>query len=85
MIGQIAKRCGKCPEQWLVDGGYNVQRGRFGCRDGLSSMKTPISEQKRPPQRRIGITPPAGEISNARRACAPLNLSNSENRLLHRL
>ena len=23
MIKQVAERCGKCPEQWLVDGGYN--------------------------------------------------------------
>lgn len=23
MIEQVAERCGKCPEQWLVDGGYN--------------------------------------------------------------
>ena len=23
MIGQVAERCGQCPEQWLVDGGYN--------------------------------------------------------------
>ena len=23
MIEQVAERCGQCPEQWLVDGGYN--------------------------------------------------------------
>lgn len=23
MIEQVTERCGKCPEQWLVDGGYN--------------------------------------------------------------
>ena len=23
MVEQVDKRCGQCPEQWLVDGGYN--------------------------------------------------------------
>lgn len=23
MLDQVAERCGECPEQWLVDGGYN--------------------------------------------------------------
>ena len=42
-------------------------------------MKTPISEQKRPPLRRIGIASPAGDTSNARYARASLRrLSNSE-------
>ena len=63
-----------------------AQRGRFGCRDGLNSMKTPISEQKRPPPRRIGIASPASDTSNARYARASLRrLGNSENGLLHRL
>jgi hypothetical protein len=49
-------------------------------------MKMRVSEQKKPPLRRIGIATPTGDTSNARYARASLRrLSNSENRLLHSL